>query len=113
VCSACVGVAGPGLSYHQHASAYVQKPVNVYQFMRTVVKDNTVRGNHGRQLNSGGIVVASAAKLTKGANPSHDTIVGNRAFLNRPADLIWDGTGVANRFVRNHCGKSIPRGLCH
>jgi Right handed beta helix region len=78
----------------------------------TVVKDNTVRGNHGRQLNSGGIVVASAAKLTRGANPSHDTIVGNRAFLNRPADLIWDGTGVGNRFVRNHCGKSIPRGLC-
>jgi hypothetical protein len=30
-----------------------------------------------------------------------------------PADLIWDGTGVGNRFVHNHCGTSIPRGLCH
>lgn len=79
----------------------------------TVVSHNVVRGNRGHQLNSGGIVVASAAKLTKGANPSHDTIVGNWAFHNRPADLIWDGTGVGNRFVHNHCGKSIPRGLCH
>ena len=43
----------------------------------TVVSHNTVRGNHGHQINSGGIVLASARKLTKGANPSHDTIVGN------------------------------------
>jgi hypothetical protein len=79
----------------------------------TVVSHNTVLGNQGRQLNSGGIVVASAARLSKGANPSHDTIVANWAFRNHPADLIWDGTGVGNRFLRNHCGKSIPRGLCH
>jgi hypothetical protein len=79
----------------------------------TVVSHNVVRGNRGHQLNSGGIVVASAAKLTKGANPSHDTIVANWAFHNRPADLIWDGTGVGNRFVHNHCGTSIPGGLCH
>lgn len=79
----------------------------------SLVIHNVVRGNHGRQLNSGGIVVASAARVTKGANPSHDTIAANWAFRNRPADLIWDGTGRGNRFVHNHCGKSIPRGLCH
>jgi Right handed beta helix region len=79
----------------------------------TVVTHNTVRGNHGRQINSGGIVVASAARLTHGANPSHDTILANTAFNNHPADLIWDGTGRGNRFLRNRCGKSIPRGLCH
>ncbi len=79
----------------------------------TLVSHNTVRGNHGHQINSGGIVVASARKLTKGANPSHDTIVFNFVVRNRPADLIWDGTGVGNRFRHNHCGTSIPRGLCH
>jgi len=78
----------------------------------TVVTHNTVRGNHGHQINSGGIVVASAARLTHGANPSHDTILANTAFNNHPADLIWDGTGRGNRFLRNRCGKSIPRGLC-
>lgn len=79
----------------------------------TLVSHNVVRGNQGRQLNSGGIVVASAAKVTKGSKPNHDTILANRAFRNRPADLIWDGTGVGNRFLANHCGTSIPRGLCH
>ncbi len=79
----------------------------------TLVSHNIVRGNQGHQINSGGIVVASAAKLTKGANPSFDTIVANSAFRNRPADLIWDGTGVGNRFRHNRCRTSIPRGLCH
>ncbi len=79
----------------------------------TLVIHNTVRGNRGHQFNSGGIVVLSAAKLTKGSNPDHDAVVANRAFRNRPADLIWDGTGVGNKFLANHCGKSIPAGLCH
>ena len=26
----------PGLSYHLHANAYVQKPVDVYQFMHVI-----------------------------------------------------------------------------
>jgi len=80
---------------------------------RTLVARNEVRGNHGHQINSGGIVVASARKLTHGANPRHDTILGNVAFRNRPADLIWDGTGTGIRFVGNHCGRSQPMGLCH
>jgi nitrous oxidase accessory protein NosD len=79
----------------------------------TLVTHNTVRGNQGHLFNSGGIVLLSAARLTKGSNPSHDTILANRAFNNHPADLIWDRTGVGNRFLRNHCGKSIPRGFCH
>jgi hypothetical protein len=72
-----------------------------------------VAGNKGKQFNSGGIVVLSAKQLTHGRNPNHDTIAANHAFHNRPADLIWDGTGVGVHFVANHCGTSRPSGLCH
>jgi hypothetical protein len=72
-----------------------------------------VNGNHGHQINSGGIKVMSAKKLTHGHNPKNDTIAGNQAFHNRPADLVWDGTGTGIHFVGNHCGKSLPGGFCH
>ena len=79
----------------------------------SLVAHNEVTRNHGRQVNSGGIVVLSAKKLTHGHNPRHDTILGNVAFHNRPADLIWDGRGTGIHFVANHCGRSRPMGLCH
>jgi len=60
----------------------------------TLVAHNAVSGNAGAQFNSGGIVVLSASKISHGSNPNHDTIAANHAFHNRPADLIWDGTGV-------------------
>ncbi len=77
------------------------------------VAGNTVSGNSGKQINSGGIVVASARALSHGSNPNFDTIVRNVAFRNHPADLIWDGTGVGVRFRANACGTSLPPGLCH
>jgi Right handed beta helix region len=79
----------------------------------TVVARNSVYGNSGRQINSGGIVVASAQALTGGSDPAFDTIVANTAFGNHPADLIWDRTGTGVAFIFNHCGTSIPPGLCH
>jgi hypothetical protein len=42
----------------------------------------------------------------------HDLIAGNVGSDNRPAALVWDGSGIDIRFVGNHCGKSIPAGLC-
>jgi len=74
---------------------------------------NRVSGNRGKQINSGGIVVASARGLTHGSNPNFDTITRNVAFGNRPADLIWDGTGIGVTFRANACGTSLPPGLCH
>ena len=74
---------------------------------------NSVSGNRGKQINSGGIVVASANALTHGSNPNFDTIARNTAFGNRPADLIWDGTGIGVTFRANVCGTSLPPGLCH
>ena len=78
----------------------------------TLVAHNGVFGNSGKQFNSGGIVVVSA-HMFKGSNPDFDTIARNIAFRNHPADLIWDGTGVGVRFKANHCGTSLPPGLCH
>ena len=78
----------------------------------TLVAHNGVFGNSGKQFNSGGIVVVSA-HMFKGSNPDFDTIARNIAFRNHPADLIWDGTGVGVRFKANHCGTSVPPGLCH
>jgi hypothetical protein len=80
---------------------------------RTLVTHNSVGGNSGKQINSGGIVVVSAKALTKGSDPNFDTVSFNSAFRDHPADLIWDGTGTHVAFRANRCGTSIPSGLCH
>jgi hypothetical protein len=80
---------------------------------RTLVAGNSVAGNTGKQINSGGIVVASAKQLTGGSDPNFDTIARNTAYRDHPADLIWDGTGTNVTFTGNHCGTSLPPGLCH
>ncbi len=79
----------------------------------TLVARNSVSGNVGKQFNSGGIVVLSASALTKGSNPNFDVIANNTAYRDRPADLIWDGTGIHVRFLGNRCVRSAPPGLCH
>jgi Right handed beta helix region len=79
----------------------------------SLVAGNSVAGNAGKKINSGGIVVASAHPLNGGSNPANDTIAGNTAYRDHPADLIWDGTGTDITFAHNHCGTSVPSGLCH
>ncbi len=79
---------------------------------KTLVISNLVNDNSGGQLNSGGIVVVSARRLSHGSNPNFDTIKGNRAHRNHPADLIWDGSGKHVKFAGNHCRTSVPPGLC-
>ena len=55
----------------------------------------------------------SAAKISHGSNPDHDAVAANRAFRNRPADLIWDGTG-RGVHVRGEPLRDVrPAGLCH
>jgi len=79
----------------------------------TLVAGNSVAGNSGEQINSGGIVVASAKPLGGGSDPNFDTIASNTAYRDHPADLIWDGTGTGVTFTGNHCTASLPAGLCH
>ena len=78
---------------------------------QTKVMNNSLKGNRGAQINSGGIVVISAAPF-QGSDPQFDTISGNTAFRDKPADLRWDGSGNNINFVANHCGTSDPSGLC-
>jgi Right handed beta helix region len=80
---------------------------------RSVVRDNSVRGNVPRQPApfAGGVVVISS-KSFGGTDPTHDLIAHNFAFGNQPADIRWDGSGGHNRFRNNHCGTSQPSGFC-
>ena len=78
---------------------------------QTKVVGNSLKGNVGTKLNSGGIVVLSAAPF-QGSDPQFDTIARNTAFRDKPADLRWDGSGSNVNFVANHCATSIPSGHC-
>jgi nitrous oxidase accessory protein NosD len=80
---------------------------------RVVAHDNLVAANHptGDTLFAGGIVVASTTAFG-GADPTNNLVSDNRARNNDPADLVYDGSGSGNRFIRNDCATSIPNGLC-
>jgi hypothetical protein len=80
---------------------------------RVIAVDNLVTGNHpsGDSIFSGGIVVASTTAFG-GADPTANLVAANRAHANRPADVIYDGSGSDNRFTANRCATSIPDGLC-
>lgn len=81
--------------------------------------DNKIRHNHvfrnrpakPSAFAPGGIVLISSEFLG-GTPPSRNTIARNRAFHNKPADIIDDGSGSGNTFPNNHCGTSQPPGLC-
>jgi len=80
----------------------------------TRVQRNVVTGNRpsGPTDFSGGILLVSA-KPFGGSNEAHNRIAGNRAFRNKPDDILWDGKGKGNKFRHNRCGSSQPGGLCH
>jgi nitrous oxidase accessory protein NosD len=77
----------------------------------TVVAQNIVKDNRGHDLNSGGIVLLSAAPFG-GANVHDANIRNNTAYRNAPADIRWDGLGLRNIFVDNRCGHSDPARIC-
>jgi hypothetical protein len=60
---------------------------------------------------AGGIVLASSAPFG-GRDPTDTVVRANHARGNEPADLVYDGSGSGNRFIRNDCATSIPNGLC-
>ena len=74
---------------------------------------NTVRGNEGTEINSGGIVVMTAADIVPGASdPMNNVVSNNTAFGNSPADVSYDGTGTGNVLTGNFCETSSPGGFC-
>jgi nitrous oxidase accessory protein NosD len=80
---------------------------------RVTVRANRVAGNRptGDTIVAGGVVVGSSRALG-GADPTGNRVTGNRLRANAPADLVFDGRGNDNTFVRNRCGSSTPTGLC-
>jgi parallel beta-helix repeat protein len=77
----------------------------------TIVAQNQVLGNQGDQVNSGGIVLRSAA-VFGGSDVIGNIVRNNTAYSNSPADIIYDGSGSGNQFYGNHCDTSQPGGLC-
>ena len=75
---------------------------------------NWTNNNHpsGPSVFSGGIVVASAMPAG-GADPVDDLVRRNHAHHNSPVDILYDGSGSGNRFVRNDCGTSTPNWICN
>jgi len=79
----------------------------------TLVAGNHVSGNNaGGTPGSGGIVLLSAALLDGGSDIIGDTVRGNTATGNAPADIVYDGSGRGNRFTDNECATSLPGHLC-
>jgi nitrous oxidase accessory protein NosD len=75
-----------------------------------VVQDNSVLGNRGGTRVSGGIVVLSG-KFDGGPVSTGNTVRGNTAFGDAPADIV-NRSGGRNTFRGNFCTRSIPDGLC-
>jgi hypothetical protein len=78
-----------------------------------VVVGNLITGNHPREKTpfAGGIVMASATSV--GGHPSSENVVrANQLRSNRPAEIVYDGSGGGNRFIRNHCVSATPKSLC-
>jgi hypothetical protein len=78
-----------------------------------LIRSNSVKGNRptGSAFFPGGIIVISSAPFG-GADSARNRIARNRAFRNRPDDIVWDGNGQGNSFVHNRCSSSQPNGLC-
>lgn len=66
------------------------------------IQNNTVNGNRAAAPPGGGIILAFDA--------SGDTVFGNTARANSPADIVNIGSG--NTVVGNRCDISIPPGSC-
>ena len=80
--------------------------------VRTLIDENSVRGNSGTTRVSGGVVLVSAQQLGGGADESGDTVRDNELHRNQPADMVWDGRGSGNRLGGNDCATSTLPGPC-
>ncbi|MFI9626010.1 nitrous oxide reductase family maturation protein NosD [Streptomyces sp. NPDC052042] len=75
----------------------------------TRIRSNTISDNTGATPMSGGVVLF---KSFVGAKNNGNTVSGNVALGNKPADLANGDTGTGNTFVSNVCTKSTPAGMC-
>jgi nitrous oxidase accessory protein NosD len=78
------------------------------------IDDNRITNNTpgGPTDFSGGVVVVKDPSNPASTAPSHNRITDNTVRGNNP-DILWDGSGVDNKFDDNRCNTSTPAGLCH
>lgn len=87
----------------------------------SVIADNEVTDNVGSpdpetggpaMFSLGGIALLDAATITGGATPHDNLFVGNVAVRNAPFDVLADGSGTGNRFVRTTCDTATLPDVC-
>ena len=87
----------------------------------SLVADNVVTDNAGSPdptpgapgaLSLGGIALLDAGPFTGGATPHDNLFVDNVATSNTPFDVLSDGSGTNNRFVRTTCATSTLPDVC-
>jgi hypothetical protein len=86
------------------------------RFQHNVIARNTVHGNRGTTILSGGIVLDATTRANADetfAASTGSAITHNHASHNRPADIVEDDASTANVITGNRCHTSIADGLCH
>ena len=79
----------------------------------SLVAWNTVRGNTGTEINSGGIVLMSAADLTEGADPTGNTVKNNTVVPELPGGYLVRRHGQRQRpHAATTASTSSPSGSC-
>jgi nitrous oxidase accessory protein NosD len=81
-----------------------------------VIAHNTVHGNRGTTIFSGGIVLVATTRASADgtfAASTGNVVTHNYSSHNRPADIVEDDASRANVITGNRCHTSIPDGLCH
>jgi nitrous oxidase accessory protein NosD len=77
---------------------------------KNLVEHNTVIGNRGDTVASGGIALTGAGP--GGPGSTGNNIRHNKLSRNKPGDIVWDSVSTPNHFNDNRCAVSIPSGAC-
>lgn len=89
--------------------------------VNSLVADNVVTDHAGSadpssgapaMFSLGGIALLDATQVTGGATPHDDLFRNNLATDNMPFDVLADGSGTNNRFLRTTCGTATLSGIC-
>lgn len=86
----------------------------------SLISGNVIRDNVGStdgdgtpaQFSLGGLALLDAAPITGGASPHDNLLPQNVVIGNQPLDVLYDGSGSGNMFVRTTCGTAAMPGLC-
>ena len=103
-----------GLVVQKFGGTSVEGPERLKAAARRLVAardaGNSVVGNRGDTLGSGGVVLVTSPFSHKGS--SKNLVAFNKIKRNSPAYIVLDGGSKKTTFMGNHCKTSKPRGHC-